>query len=275
MSASVPAPVDVLILGAGWLWHFLQPLLDASGQSYAATTRNGDTPGTIRWSFEEGDSERLPVASTVVVTFPVLEWDTLDRLVQGRESRFVLLGSTRAWQTGGNTSGVITRQTPLPADPPARSLVEEQFLAKYGDRGVVLNLAGLHGVPPDASLAHGAPRMVPNFLKRVAPTKDALRAKQSLHLVHGTDAALAIMRVHQEKPATGRWIVTDGMVRDWWAIGLELGSEEVRRWVLELMQEGDVRVLPRGGGRLGRVLDGSEFWITFGGGPRCAGMSGA
>jgi nucleoside-diphosphate-sugar epimerase len=162
---------------------------------------------------------------------------------------------------------------PLPPDAPARSLVEVKFLEKYGERGTVLNLVGLHGVPPgDGTLPHSSPRVVPNFLKRVAPSKDALRAKESLHLVHGTDAALAIVRVHQRgTDAVGRWIVSDGLVRDWWAIGLELGGEELKRWVLEIMKEEGVRVLPRAS--LGRVLDGSEFWMAFGGGPGCIGLS--
>jgi nucleoside-diphosphate-sugar epimerase len=151
--------------------------------------------------------------------------------------------------------------------------VEDKFLEKYGERGTVLNLAGLHGVPPgDGTLPHSSSRVVPNFLKRVAPSKDALRDKGSLHLVHGTDAALAIVRVHQRgKDAAGRWIVSDGLVRDWWAIGLELGGEEVKRWVLDIMKEEGVRVLPRTS--LGRVVDGSEFWIVFEGGPGHAGMS--
>ncbi|KAG8747381.1 hypothetical protein FRC12_014080 [Ceratobasidium sp. 428] len=98
----VPARVDILILGAGWLWHFLRPLLDSHGLSYAATTRTGQMPGTIIWSLGNG-MEVLPRASTVVVTFPVLEWDQLDTLVEAYErekgeSEWIVLGSTRAWQ---------------------------------------------------------------------------------------------------------------------------------------------------------------------------------
>ncbi|KAG9127196.1 hypothetical protein FRC07_000291 [Ceratobasidium sp. 392] len=266
--------VDILILGAGWLWHFLRPLLDLRGLTYAATTRSA-SGGTISWALGDG-VEVLPGAETVVVMFPVLEWDALDKLVEAYErekgeSEWIVLGSTRAWQTGGPSSEIITRHTPLPDDPPARSVVEEQFLKKYEARGAVVNLAGLHGRPPgDGTLPHSAPRIVPNFLKRVAPDKDSLRAKSSLHLVHGTDAALAIMRVHEQR-GHGRWIVSDGLVRDWWAVGLELGGEEVRRWVLELMSEEGVRVLPRN--NIGRALDGSEFWITFGAGPTRVQMS--
>ncbi|KAF8607905.1 hypothetical protein BDV93DRAFT_552715 [Ceratobasidium sp. AG-I] len=273
------AQVDLLILGAGWLWYFLRPVLDSRGLTYGATTRTGHVPGTIAWTLGVDSVEVLPKARTVVVTFPVLEWELLDGFMQayerGRECRWVLLGSTRGWQTGGDgqDSSVITRHTPLPPDAPARSLVEQAFLEKYSARATVLNLVGLHGIPESQE---GKPRVVPNFLRRVAPSKEALRAKGSLHLVHGRDAARAVVTVHEcAGEAAGRWIVSDGLVRDWWAVALELGDEQVRGWVLQLMREHGVRVLPRavGSAGLGRVVDGAEFWIALGGGPERVGMS--
>lgn len=143
----------------------------------------------------------------------------------------------------------------------------------FPTRATVLNLVGLHGIPESAE---GKPRVVPNFLKRIAPNKEALRAKGSLHLVHGQDAARAIIKVHERgQEAAGRWIVSDGLVRDWWAVALELGDAEVRGWALQLMQEHGARVLPRpvGSAGLGRVVDGAEFWLALGGGPDHVAMS--
>lgn len=34
-------------------------------------------------------------------------------------------------------------------------------------------------------------------------------------------------------------------------------------WVRELMQEEDVRALPRAPGTMGRALDSRDFWTTF------------
>lgn len=169
---------------------------------------------------------------------------------------------------------MITRHTPLPPDAPSRSLVEKRFLEVFPERSIVLNLVGLHGSPPvPGDIPHGTPRLVPNFLKRVAPTKDALKQKASVHFVHGSDAALAIMLAHQKaRNIVGRWIVSDGLVRDWWAIALELGAAREKGWVLEIMREEGVRALPRQRG-LGRSMDGSEFWIEIGGAPGFVGLS--
>lgn len=202
-------------------------------------------------------------------------YPTLDSLLSLHVLVRLFLTDAHLVQTGGDgpDSSVISRHTPLPPDAPARSLVEQAFLERYPARGTVLNLVGLHGIPEGEE---GKPRVVSNFLKRVAPSKEALRAKGSLHLVHGRDAARAIVMVHERAgEAAGRWIVSDGLVRDWWAVALELGGEEVRGWVLQLIREHGVRVLPRapGSAGLGRVVDGAEFWLGLGGGPERVGMS--
>jgi hypothetical protein len=144
----------------------------------------------------------------------------------------------------------------------------------------VLNLAGLWG----------GQRVVRNWLPRVAPTKDALADKVtdlrpskrvarsligvslqgSLHLIHGLDLARAILAVHSDfsKAAGQRWLLTDGRVYDWWDLGSAWGTENSSDgpavWVRELMQEGDVRVLPRNTELLGRILDSRDFWFEFG-----------
>ncbi|CAE6520225.1 unnamed protein product [Rhizoctonia solani] len=271
--------VDILVLGAGWLSHFLVPILHESNLTYAGTSRTGLIPNTIKWSLGDG-VETLPKADTVVVMFPVDNWEVLNRLIEGYrksngDSFWMLIGSTRGWQvTDTQSDSVITRHTPLPPNAPARSLVEEQFLKAYPTKGAVLNLVGLHGRPPvSGDNPHSAPRLVPNFLKRIGSTKDELRQKASVHFIHGSDAALAIVLVHREaQRMAGRWIVSDCLARDWWAIALELGGQQEKRWVLELMKEGQVAVLPRQKG-LGRVVDGSDFWVATRSVPEYVGLT--
>ncbi|CAE6338465.1 unnamed protein product [Rhizoctonia solani] len=271
--------VDILILGAGWLSHFLFPILYESNLTYAATSRTGLTPDTIKWSL--GDTSKvLPKASTVVVMFPVENWDALSGLIEEYQgsnggSLWILIGSTRGWQTiDTDSDSVVTRHTPLPSNAPTRSLVEEQFLKAYPTTGAVLNLVGLHGRPPaSGDNPHSSPRLVPNFLKRIGPSKNALKQKASVHFVHGYDAALAVVLVHkQTRGMVGRWIVSDCLVRDWWAIALEMGGYQEKKWVIELMKEEQVAMLPRQKG-LGRMLDGSDFWEATGSVPKHVGLT--
>lgn len=94
--------VDILTLGAGWLSHFLIPLLRKHNLTHAATSQTSLASDTIAWSL--GDSvDVLPRAGTVVIMFPILEWEKLRNLVDAyEESRgecmWILLGSSRAWQ---------------------------------------------------------------------------------------------------------------------------------------------------------------------------------
>jgi hypothetical protein len=68
--------VDVLVLGAGWTYQFLEPELKKAKLSYAATSRDGRS-GTIKFAFDErkadGDEafKVLPDARTVVIVFPI------------------------------------------------------------------------------------------------------------------------------------------------------------------------------------------------------------
>lgn len=81
------AEVELLILGAGWTSAFLIPLLISSEVSFAATSRDG-REGTIPFNFDpssgEGTDEQyraLPDATTVLITFPVME--KVEALVDG------------------------------------------------------------------------------------------------------------------------------------------------------------------------------------------------
>jgi len=119
------------------------------------------------------------------------------------------------------------------------------------------------------------------------PTKDALKTKGSLHVIHGMDVARAILAVAAQFPkASGqRWMLTDGRIYDWWDLASawtsecrSTGEESPKygfseastihgphaAWVRELMAEENIRALPRSPDVLGRALDSREFWTIFG-----------
>ncbi|KAK7006202.1 hypothetical protein R3P38DRAFT_3326060 [Favolaschia claudopus] len=242
--------VDILILGAGWTSTFLIPLCEEAKLTTAATSRSG--------------SGRLPDAKTVLITFPVTVPGASERLVRlylstrqnlGEESpAFIQLGSTSIWNKAG-TGGFIDRHSQI--TPTGRSIAETELLALSPSVAAttVLNLGGLWG----------GQRIPRNWLSRVAPTKEALAEKGSLHLLHGLDLARAILAVHSDFPkaAGQRWLLTDGRVYDWWDLAYAWGAEEAV-WVRELMEEHNVRVLPRNTELLGRVLDSRTFGPSLG-----------
>lgn len=107
-----------------------------------------------------------------------------------------------------------------------------------------------------------------------------MRGKKSLHLIHGVDVARAVLAVTSnanlwDKARGERWMLTDGFVYDWWALmagwadvrqeGGDVDEEpsEFAKWVYELMEEEDVKALPRSMETLGRCYDSREFWRTF------------
>ena len=142
----------------------------------------------------------------------------------------------------------------------------------------MLNLAGLYG----------GERQPRNWVRRVAGTKEEVRGKGGLHLVHGRDVARGVFLAQGgwEGVAGRRWIVCDLRVYDWWELvlswgreGREMGGEgggeglRYEKWVVELMGEEGVRALPRDGERLGRRLDGRGFWTAVGGWPESGRLS--
>ncbi len=122
---------------------------------------------------------------------------------------------------------------------------------------------------------------------RVAKTKEEVRQKKALHLVHGEDVARGIVAVHGRFTPGKRWLVTDLRVNDWWDLiqswgvrpdvlhlqstdadekqGQETKAERLdyAGWVGELMVEENVRSLPRSADSLGRVLDSRAFWAEM------------
>ncbi|KAK8172199.1 hypothetical protein BKA80DRAFT_306789 [Phyllosticta citrichinensis] len=280
-----PSHVDILILGAGWTSTFLIPLLQQRSITYAATTTTG-RDGTLLFRFDpDSDDEApyaaLPRARTVLISFPLLGRGQSSHLVNmyrkahsssddgaaaAAPASWIQLGSSGAFASDAHWA---TSATPVDASI-ARVVAEEELLAAPLN-GSVLNLCGLYGGARD-------PR---GWISRVARSKEQVAGRKALHVVHGDDVARAIVAVHEAFTPGRRWLVTDLHVYDWWdlmyAWGPEaeakarerLGVEEAagldyRRWVRELMDEQDVRALPRDTEKLGRVLDGREFWRHFG-----------
>jgi hypothetical protein len=267
--------VDLLILGAGWTSHFLIPLLKDESISFAATTTTGHD-STIPFKFDPDSTDttpyrQLPSAKTVLVTFPLKGpgqsklLTSLYRSVHGNENFWIQLGST----------GIFTaphwNDYSSPYDTTNVRAIAEDELRDLG--GCVLNLAGLYGGERDPK----------NWVTRVATTKEQVKGKLALHLVHGADVAWAIVGVYRtrEEMEGRRWVVTDLRVYDWWDLIQDWGAEVQRRvaeregqeraealeytkWVGELMLEGGVRSLPREPEVLGRVLDSRAFWKSIG-----------
>lgn len=277
--------LDLLILGAGWTSTFLIHLLQSRNLTFAATTRDGRKVAgieTIKWEFdpnedssntnEKSQFSKLPLAKYVLITFPLTGTGQSSNLVYGYEKyfgknkydvRFIQLGSTGIWQIP-QSSIWVDRKSPY--DMSNKRAVAEDELLSIG--GCVLNLAGLHGGERD-------PR---NWADRVAKTKEDVKNKKSLHLIHGVDVARAIVAVmgNWMSSAGFRWMLTDGFVYDWWSLfaGWAEGADEDEdpsrepgkqaQWVYELMTEERVKALPRSMENLGRCYDSREFWSTFG-----------
>jgi nucleoside-diphosphate-sugar epimerase len=125
--------------------------------------------------------------------------------------------------------------------------------------GCVLSLAGLF----DEGRRHPS-----NFLDRVAPSKEFLAGKKSVHYIHGRDVARGVLAVAKDFTAGERWLLTNLRVLDWWDIvSCYWGDEEKQKtrasWVKDLMLEYGVKGLPRSPELLGRALDSVDFWRRF------------
>lgn len=148
--------VDILILGAGWTSTFLVSQCKAEGVTYATTNRSGES-GAIKFNFPDAaDFSKLPDARTVLVTFP-LQKGWAKRLTDGyaRKANWIALGTTSIW----NNDGWNDRNSEH--GNMDRSLAEDEL------DGTVLCLSGLYGGTRDPK----------NWVTRVAPSKEALKAK--------------------------------------------------------------------------------------------------
>lgn len=292
--------VDILLLGRGWTAGFLLPLLRSQGISHACTCRkpaaapdvdvlssaaaasstsverSDDCAYPFHFDASTADSVRgrealreacaqLPRARMVVTIFPLPAEPegAVSALVQAYEHgtgctpAWLALGSTGAWGKGRAAAST----TPLLASS-ARARAETALLAMHTGAADTLQQQRLTSVLHLAGL-YGTQRNPANFAKRVADTKDKLRGKTSVHLVHGHDVARAIVGMYRtlllpenDTPDTTlpdrmwgrRWIVTDTHTYDWWQLLTTLQPPPVPQgvaWVRELMAEHGIVDLPR------------------------------
>ncbi|MCJ1284357.1 hypothetical protein MMC26_003688, partial [Xylographa opegraphella] len=237
---------SILILGAGWTSTFLIPLLEARQISHAATSTTG-RPGTLPFKFDPSSPSLepyhfLPSANTILITFPLKGPHQSTHLLSlYRDSHpdatpnWIQLGSTGIFQIADQELWV-TRHSTYDREN-ARAVAEDELLALGG---CVLNLSGLWG----------GTRQPRDFVKRVVASKEQLKGKSSLHMVHGMDVARAVVALHERFTKGERWMLTDMLVYDWWALILgwgERGSKgkdedaegPLLGWVRELMVEED------------------------------------
>jgi hypothetical protein len=146
--------------------------------------------------------ETLPVAKTILITFPLRGQHQSSHLrssyinshsPDNASYQFIQLGSTGIFTIPGQDSWVTRHSRYNKVND--RAIAEDE-LRNLG--GCVLNLSGLWG----------GDRQPRNWLDRVAPTKEKLQDKTSLHLIHGQDVARAIIAVHHDfDNATGERFV--------------------------------------------------------------------
>eukprot|EP00842_Homolaphlyctis_polyrhiza_P005128 jgi/Hompol1/5616/HPOL_002010-RA len=301
-TAAAAATTTLLILGQGFVGAYVRDLCAKQNIDAAATTTSG-RDGTIPFKFDPLSTDptpfmALPNAHTILITFPLTTAEPaliLSSLYKQTHAsspypdpHYILLGSTRAWSgsaavSDSDSSHWLDRHSPIPIDTDPRLQAEESVLTSLS--GVVLNLSGLWGgkVAGQPSSTIRDPR---SWVSRVAATKSALADKGALHLIHGEDVARIVVRLVEDNgrfwTPRERWIVTDMMVYDWWALCVAWGSSSSNGsaagvserspqvdWVLELMDETGVRGLPRPVHLLQRALDSRELWSRLDlGGPR-------
>jgi nucleoside-diphosphate-sugar epimerase len=289
-----PDHVEMLVLGSGWTGTFLIPELEKAGISHAATTTTG-RDCTIPFKFDpDSDSlepyKNLPAAATILITFPLKgpgqskHLTSLYRQVHGSNNHWIQLGSSGIFNQehegsvskakNGDGGDWCTEESDYDKTN-ERAIAEDELRECVG--GCILNLSGLYG----------GTRVPKAWLPRLAKSKEDVRARKSVHFVHGEDVARAIVAVDKKFTPGKRWIITDMRVYDWYDLILSFSSltegeaveeseaERAKRlqfgkWVGELMIEEGVRALPRSMDLFGRKLDSRKFWETMGIWPRHA-----
>lgn len=206
------APIDrqqelkgeqILILGAGWISTFLIPLLEAEQISFAATTTTG-RDNTIKFRFDPDsdnpyDYDALPDARTILITFPLKGKGQSKHLLDmyskshphAHSPNYMQLGSTGIFSIPEQTQWVTRHSTYDVSND--RAIAEDELLSL---NGCVLNLSGLWG----------GSRQPRDFVSRVVTSKEQLKGKGSLHMIHGQDVARAILGMHRNYTPGERWV---------------------------------------------------------------------
>jgi len=143
----------------------------------------------------------LPPAKTVLITFPLKGQGQSKRLYSQYIAShhdlsccWIQLGSSGIFQIP-NQDTQVSRHSRY--DTHDERAIAEDELRQLG--GAVLNLSGLWG----------GTRHPKHWVDRVAATKEQLRGKRSLHMIHGLDVARAIVAVHcQFQKASGQRYVS-------------------------------------------------------------------
>lgn len=116
------------------------------------------------------------------------------------------------------------------------------------------------------TLVHKSPELLSSVTSS-SSSKDDSKVRPLLRLSSFDQLSLTAAYLQRNR----RWILTDTHVYDWWDLATWWGDKSSappqRTWVRELMREEDEVVLPRAASKLGRVMDGREFWETFGESP--------
>ncbi|KAK5635858.1 hypothetical protein RRF57_011570 [Xylaria bambusicola] len=210
-SAPRQGAVSLLILGAGWTSTFLLPLLQREGIKHAATTTTG-RDGTIPFVFDPESEDytpftALPAAKTILITFPLIGTGQSSCLVSGyaaahpdvaQDVQYIQFGVTSIWKA----EDWQDENSPYDTSNP-RAIAEDELM-RVAPSASVLSLAGLYG---------GA-RQPRNWVHRVITSKEALRAKGALHVIHGEDVARAVVALHRSFTPKKRWLMCDMHVYD-------------------------------------------------------------
>ncbi|OZJ05980.1 hypothetical protein BZG36_01219 [Bifiguratus adelaidae] len=265
---------DLLVLGHGWHGDFLEPVAQDNNLSLVFTTRDG-RDGSIAWTLPDEpskvDVEPLPLAATVIISFPITSEELTEALIVAynrkleanakKPPQWIKLSSTSPYKQIPSN-----RHTPLDkALEGSDRHLGERAIARH--KGIILHLAGLWG-------NQRQPRnWIPRFPDEVKIKPKLLPGNRSLHLIHGHDVARAIVGMHQYFPINDpnrRWIVTDNSTYHWIKLFWTWGAQ-TQRDIMEKLVKHDEDVRKAFGGRtlleemeLGveryKRLDASEFW---------------
>lgn len=252
--------VKLLILGKGWAGAYIATECATHNVQYAATTRDG-RDGTLPFDFRMVDQyARLPLAEFIIVTFPLRGVSAVDHLISNYVQthacapRWILLGSTGVFKQSEEET-VIDRHSPI-EESDERGIAETRLMSQYD--GVVLSCSGLWG----------GERHPSKWISRVASNKDELMKKGALHLIHGVDIALSLLKLMDVYVGGERWVLTDLRVYDWWDIALAYAPGTYGEWVRELLVESSISYLPRSSALLVRTIDGRDYWDMLRSAPR-------